>query len=133
MNSINGNIRTIHSHEGLSIVEVQAQDVTFTSIILETPSTVSYLRENHPVQLHFKETEVVISKGEIDSISIENQVKGKITDIEKGILLSKVKVNTSAGTILSILTSTSIERMALKANDEVVALVKTNEIMISPN
>lgn len=131
MNTLEGKISEIETLEGISLISIIVNTILFKSIILETPHTADYLKIGNPIRLHFKETEVIIGKGNIDQISLQNQIQGNVSSIEKGKILSKVIVTCEVGTICSIITSNSVERLKLDIGDTVYAMIKTNEIMLS--
>ena len=133
MNILNGNITTIQSHEGISLVKVESNDTIFTSIVLDTPETASYLETGHLVKIIFKETEVIISKDLKPNISIQNRLDCTIESIKKGILLSQINLTFGKMTLKSIITTKACEQLQLEKNDTVIALIKTNEISLSPN
>lgn len=133
MNTLNGTITAIQSHEGLSLVKVKSGNTTFSSIVLDTAETVSYLQLNHSVKIIFKETEVIISKDFNPNISIQNRVLCIIQSIKKGVILSQINLLSDQVSIKSIITSNACNQLALKENDAVMALIKTNEVSLSPN
>ncbi|HEX9152496.1 MAG TPA: TOBE domain-containing protein [Flavobacterium sp.] len=133
MNTLNGTITAIQSHEGLSLVKVKSGNTTFSSIVLDTAETVSYLQLNHSVKIIFKETEVIISKDFNPNISIQNRVLCTIQSIKKGVILSQINLLSDQVSIKSIITSNACNQLALKENDAVMALIKTNEVSLSPN
>ena len=133
MNTLNGNITAIQSHEGISLVKVESNDTIFTSIVLDTPETASYLETGHSVKIIFKETEVIISKDFTPNISIQNQLNCTIESIKKGVLLSQINLTFGESIIESIITTNACEQLQLEKNDTIIALIKTNEVSLSPN
>ena len=133
MNTLNGIITAIRSHEGLSLVKVKSNNTIFTSIVLDTPETVSYLKIDHSVKIIFKETEVIISKDFNPNISIQNRLLCTIQSIKKGVILSQINLVAGEIMIKSIITSNACDQLALKENDTILALIKTNEVSLSPN
>ncbi|WP_025742004.1 TOBE domain-containing protein [Aquimarina pacifica] len=132
MNTLRGHISTIQTHGSLSLVQVCVhEDVFWTTIVIETPDTASYLCQGKEITLMFKETEVSISTDLDLNISIHNKAQGTILEIEKGILLSKLVLATNLGNITALLTSKAINLLQLKIGDPIVAMVKTTEIMVS--
>lgn len=131
MNIINGIISGIESHEGISLVKVQSQNVIFTSIVLDTPETSDYLKIENRVRIIFKETEVMISKDLNPNISIQNELLCRIESIQKGVILSQINLVYEHQTIKSIITRNACEQLDLKENDAVLALIKTNEVSLS--
>ena len=131
MNEIKGVIKEIDSYEGISIVTIGSKKNIFKSIILEDPSSMDYLKIGNPVKVLFKETEVIIVKADEYKISLRNRLKCTIISIDKGVLLSTLKLDFNDGVIHSIITSEAVEKLRLKPGDAVTAMIKTNEIMIA--
>jgi len=133
MNKLAGKIKSIKSDEHLSIIEMDVNGDTLKTIIIETESTVGFLKKGTPINLMFKETEVSIAKDFSGKISLQNKMKCIIKEIKKGFLLSSLILDYKGDQISSIITSAAVEQLSLKIGDEVTALVKTNEIIIAPD
>jgi molybdate transport system regulatory protein len=131
MNILNGIIEEITVNGALSLAYIRVGETRFTVIVIDTPATVSYLRAGNPIQVIFKETEVIIGKGTGHQVSLQNKLVGQIHKIESGALLSKIILETSAGRITSVITTNAVKKLQLKEGNEVTAMIKTNEIMIS--
>lgn len=133
MNIVNGIISEIQSHEGISLVKVQSDNTVFSSIVLDTAETASYLKIDNSVKIIFKETEVIISKDSNPNISIQNQLLCQIQSIKKGILLAEISSLFGEIIIKSIITTNACQKLNLQENDTILALIKTNELSLSPN
>jgi molybdopterin-binding protein len=131
MNSLKGKIEHIDISGNLSLVGIKVGDCQFKSIVVETPETVDYLRVGGTVDVLFKETEVIIGIGDNMQISLRNKMISTITSIEKGKLLAKLVLQTNAGEVISIITSNAVENLNLKEGLQVMAMVKTNEILLA--
>jgi len=131
MNVLKGVISEIQSHEGISLVKLKSNNNTFTSIVLDIPGTADYLKEDNTVKIIFKETEVILSKDLNPSISVQNQILGRIESIKKGVILSQITISIGEDTIQSIITSNACEELDLKENQDILALIKTNEVSLS--
>lgn len=131
MNRIKGTISTITVDGKLSLVEVEAKELLFTTIVIDTPETASYLQVNREITLLFKETEVILATERNIPISLQNQLEGEIIALTKGKLLTKVQLRTVVGDISAIVTSRAVAQLALAIGVAAVALIKTNEIMLS--
>ena len=107
------------------------EEITLKSIVIDTPETAAYLRKGTELNLLFKETEVVIGTGKNPTISLQNQISATIGQIESGILLTKLVMHTTAGKIVSIVSTSAIRQMQLEEGNKVVAMIKSNEIMLS--
>jgi len=130
MNSLKGNISSIKSHENLSIVKIDIGEYSFTTVVIETAETVDYLKIDSEIKVLFKETEVLICLKPCPKISLQNRIDCKVQEITKGKLLSQISMHSSIGNIKSIITTNAVEQLKLKENDEVIAMIKTNEIML---
>ena len=133
MNSLIGNITSIQTNNELSLVKIAVGKTIITSIVIDTTATSNYLKIGNSITIFFKETEVSISTDLTLKISIQNQIICKITAINHGLLLSEISLFFDSYTIKSIITTNACEQLNLIENIEVLALIKTNEIILSSN
>ena len=134
MNQLKGIITGIQSHEGLSIVKVHGpNNCMFTSLVMDDVESADWLREGEPVVLHFKEIEVMISKDSDVRVSTQNCLPCKIQSIDTGIILCQLELLFGETIITSIITANACKQLNLQENDLVTALIKTNEISVSPD
>ena len=131
MNVLPGKISAIESSDHMSIVKVDVKSVILSSVILETPESAVYLEKDQSLEVLFKETEVAIAKGNIGKISLQNQLPCEIRKIKQGQLLSEIELGFHEFTIRSIITTNAMKQLDLTVGEEVKALIKTNEIMLS--
>ncbi len=129
MNSISGQISHIQTEGSFQLIKVKADSDSFKSIIIQNGAE-SYA-EGDTVTLHFKETEVSIATRKLDEISLQNQITGTIKSLKRDQLLCRVELDTRLGAIASIITAASADRLGLKEGSEAVAMIKTNEVMLS--
>ena len=132
MNSLVGEISNIKSDEHFSIVEMMVDENIFKSIIIETPETVPFLKTGNKINILFKESEVSIAKELKGMLSLQNKIPCIIKEIEKGKLLSKIILDFNSKKIVSVITTGAVEQLELKENDDVLALIKTNEVILAP-
>lgn len=130
MNIIKGKIDIIESYDSLSLVRMKAGDFHFTTIVIETPETADYLTPGGKINILFKETEVLICRKPCPQISLQNRIEGSIKEIRRGKLLSQITLSTGIGEVRSIITSHAVRQLDLKEQDIVIAMIKTNEIML---
>ena len=131
MNVLQGKISSIKTSGRLTIVTLDLNHVMMNSIIIENPETVSYLKPGNPIKVMFKETEVVVGKGKEIPVSMENQVEGIITEMSKGELLCSISMETKVGKLKATLTAESASKLQLKVDENITAMIKTTEIMLS--
>jgi len=131
MNRLKGHISKITTQESLSLVKVQLGDLELSAIVIDTPSSSDYLRLGNEVQVIFKETEVIIAKENNVPISLQNKIPGTIDSIETGDLLAKIIIRSAYGKITSVITKNAVEQLGLEKESPVLAMIKTNEMMLS--
>jgi molybdopterin-binding protein len=64
------------------------------------------------------------------STSVRNRLAGTIEKIVSDKVVSEVVIGTAAGSIASIITTASVQRMNLKQGDNVFAIVKATEVSV---
>ena len=64
------------------------------------------------------------------STSIRNRLPAKIEKIVSDKVVSEVVIRTAAGTVTSIITTGSVERMNLKEGDAVFAVIKATGVSV---
>jgi len=134
MNILPGNIIEITTENEISLVKIDAGGLIFTSIVIDTPEGSDYLKIGHPVRLLFKETEVMIAVTSPLAISVQNRIECSIREITTGRLLCDLGLDIGDNRhIRSIITRNACEQLSLRPGDKVTALIKTNEVTLSPS
>ncbi|MEC7755773.1 MAG: TOBE domain-containing protein [Bacteroidota bacterium] len=131
MNSFKAKIIDIKTSGSFSLVSLEAIGLKLKSIVIDTPQTADYLQINQEVSVIFKELEVSVATTPDLPISLQNQIPGSIIALQKGELLARITLQTQVGPITSIITAVSADELELTVGQEVFALIKTNELMLS--
>jgi molybdopterin-binding protein len=101
--------------------EYQEERFTFVSIVsfvVQTSSCICRCRDQQ------KEVNTM-------ELSARNQLKGKVRSVKLGSVMAEVIVELPGGQeIVSAITRSSAENLNLKEGDEVVAVIKSTEVMI---
>ena len=64
-------------------------------------------------------------------ISARNQLKGKVTAVDKGAVMANIKIEvTEPNTITAVITKESAEKLGLSEGDDVTAIIKSTEVII---
>lgn len=144
MNNLQGEIIEIITAEEISLVKVKVDEWIFSSLVLDTSASSAYLQTGNGVKLLFKETEVIIAKIpplpiSALAISVQNKLECEIEKINTGKILCELTLtlkSQSTGVshqIRSIITRNACEQLSLQPGEKIVALIKTNEVSLSPN
>lgn len=131
MNNLTGKIVSIEHNSHMSLVDVAVGDDVFSATLLETPETAKYLQVGNEVTLMFKETEVSLAKNLTGLISLRNRFPATVRGIERGAIMSAVKLDYRGLPLTSIVTTRGVDRLNLAVGDAVEALVKANEMVLS--
>ena len=130
MNLILAKIMGLSTRGHLSLVSLTIDSLKLKALVSDTPDTARYLQNGQQVNVLFKETDVILGR-EQAGISLQNRFPCQIVSIEKGDLLSKVNLRCSGLALASIITSDAVEALALQPGDNIWAMIKTNEMLLS--
>jgi molybdate transport system regulatory protein len=65
-------------------------------------------------------------------ISARNALKGRITDIKRGAVMAQITVDVGGGQkVMSAIFVDSVDDLGLKVGDDVLAVVKSTDVMIA--
>ena len=132
MNSLNGHIEEVNSNGNISLVSVNiGKGLSLRALVIENTKTAPYLKKDYAVKLLFKETEVTIAFKEGLQIGIQNQIPCRIDQFEMYPILTEVKLLSPVGPFTAILGTEEFKSLQLKEDMEVIALIRSNEIMMS--
>jgi molybdate transport system regulatory protein len=99
-----------------------------------TNAGLALLREYHRVSEYVKELleDKYFWEASGLKLSARNKLKGQITSIEKDGVVASIKIRVTApATITSVITSEAAQDLDLKEGDEVEAIIKATEVLIS--
>lgn len=122
------NVTRVQSLNNLNVVSFSAQNQILNMVSLELSEKV---KTGTRVLLNIKPTSVAIAKNFVGELSYSNQIESKIVSIDNGELLSSIVLSIGEVHIEAIITLASSQRMNLKIGDEVISLIKANEIAIT--
>jgi len=92
MNILKGTIEKLTISGSLTLIGIKVGTIDMSAIVIDTPKTALYLKIGNTITVVFKETEVIIGKGNTDEISLRNKFKGTIEVLESKELLSKLTI-----------------------------------------
>lgn len=67
----------------------------------------------------------------VTAINTRNQFKGTIVGINRGDVVSEIEIETAAGVVSAVVTSSSIGRLNLRLGDTALALFKATEVLVA--
>ena len=102
------------------------------SVIITTASAEEMnLAEGDEVEALFKASDVILARELSGRLSARNILPGKITEIKVGFPLAMVTLDATGHAIAAELTLSSAKEMELNVGDEVEAVIKSSELILS--
>lgn len=100
--------------------------------ITESSTENMHLQVGDKVMAFFKASHVLVTTGWAIPISARNKLKGIIKTIAMGAVNAEISIEMPSGDILrAIVTNDAVKDMALKDGDEIVAIIKSSDVMIA--
>ncbi|MDY0391071.1 TOBE domain-containing protein [Desulfobulbus oligotrophicus] len=66
------------------------------------------------------------------ALSARNQIKGKVKDVKKGMVMAEVTVEVAPGVeIVAAITTSSVERLGLAVGKEAQVAIKATSVMLN--
>ena len=127
MNHISAVITDIKSVDSINLVSFEVEEEQLRMISLELPNTLCI---GSKVVLGAKASHITIAKELNNEISISNQLRVIIENIQHGELLCSIKFRVAGSLLESIITNESALRMGLQEGKSIVALIKSSELSI---
>lgn len=129
MNKIhNATIVDIQREGNTQLVKLKKGCCVFTVLMLHDGEDAVCI--NAKCNIIFKESEVVISSQETQSVSIRNRFTGRILTIEEDSILSRIFIDFNGIEITSLITKEAKDELKLSAGSKIEWLVKSNELML---
>jgi molybdopterin-binding protein len=133
MNKLRGVITQIQKSGAIMLVDVDVNGHGFSAMLIESVTSQPWLQENNHVNLVFKETEVSLAKDLSGKISMRNRMICQVLAIDRGTLLSIVRMKFGECVISSAITTRAVDSLQIAIGEEIEALVKANEISLMKN
>jgi len=130
MNKLPAIITAIQQSGTILLVDAEVDGQGFSALLIESITRPEWLEVGKAVDLVFKETEVSLAKELQGKISMRNRMKCKVLKVDKGELLSMITLQFNNFTIVSAITTRSVNSLKIERGDEVDALVKANEVSL---
>lgn len=64
-------------------------------------------------------------------VNTRNQFRGTVISVRRGDVMSELEIETSAGVISAVITTSSVERLELQVGDSALALFKAADVLVA--
>lgn len=132
MNRLPGHISAIDIAGSVALVEVAVGERRYAATLVGAVQEIAAWHIGMPVVLLFKETEVSLAKNLSGLISMRNRIPAVVTSVERGDLLTMVRLEVGEYEIGAVITTGSANLLQLAPGDRVEGLVKANEMSVMP-
>ncbi|MCF6158569.1 MAG: hypothetical protein E3K32_08325 [wastewater metagenome] len=116
----------IHAH-----VQILWKAIPLSVIVTRASCEDMHLTAGDDINVIIKGTDVMLAKSLSGLLSARNRAKGVVKHIVQGDVLSKVFVESQGDTLHAIITNASLKEMDIHHGDEVTAIVKSTELILS--
>lgn len=125
---IKAKISAIDENDGVSVFEFNAANLSLKMLSLEN---LQNLKIGDKVRLNFKSSDVFVATSPLLNCSVSNEIKVRISDIQKGEITSSLHLNAGEFEFESIITTASLKRLNLSLGDQIYAYVKATSLYIA--
>ena len=125
---IKAKISAIEQTGGVSVFEFSAENLSLKMLSLEN---LQNLKIGDEVRLGFKSSDVFVATSPLLDCSVSNEIKARISDIQKGQITSSLHLNAGEFEFESIISTSSLKRLNLALGDQIYAYVKATSLYIA--
>ncbi len=111
-------------------VQILWKSIPLSVVITKASCEDMCLSEGDTISVLIKGTDVMLAKSFSGMISARNRVSGVVKRIIEGDVVSKVFVASQEEMLHAIITNTSLKEMDISEGDEVMAIVKSTELIL---
>ena len=128
MSKLIATITDIQKLNNLNIVNFNCLNTNLSMMSLDLGNDIKI---GTKVELIVKATAVILAKKPNNNISISNQIKMKILQINSGVLLTTIILQKDDTTLESLVLTSIYKKLKFKEEDEVIAFINHSELSIS--
>ncbi|HHT9159823.1 MAG: hypothetical protein A3G70_05810 [Planctomycetes bacterium RIFCSPLOWO2_12_FULL_39_13] len=112
-------------------VQILWKKTPLSVIITRASCEDMHLSAGDNIHVVIKGTDIMLAKSFSGLLSARNQAVGVVRQIIEGDVLSKVVVESQGDMLHAIITNTSLKEMSIQNGDEIMAIVKSTELILS--
>jgi len=132
MNRLLGRIVSVESSGEISLIDIRiGSECVVSVLVIDGLEPSPYLAVGGQVGVLFKESEVVLVKGEDKHIGALNRIPARIAGIGEHALLSEINLTYEALPLRALVPSRSLRELGLKVGDDMTVLVNPTEITLA--
>lgn len=130
-NIFDGKIVAIKKGVTTSHVLIDVRGQILTASITEESVEGLGLKVGEAVKAVIKSSDVFVAIGPDLKISARNILSGKIVAIRKGVTTAHVLIDVKGQIVTASITEESVEELALKVGEDVLAVIKSSDVLVA--
>ncbi len=130
-NRLNGKIVNIIRGKIHAHVQILWKEVLLSVIITSVSCDDMHLTAGDSICVIIKGTDIMLAKSISGMLSARNRTMGLVKQIIRGDVLSKVLIESQGDVLHAIITNASLDEMKINNGDEITAIVKSTELILS--
>lgn len=131
-NMITGYIKEFSTAEYNTKVELSISEDTSLFAIIPTATFIDmHLQEGDKVFALVQESSIMLSTAQLHGISARNMIKSTISALKTDAVSTEVKLSIGKNTLTSAISNESLESLHLEIGQEIYAIIKATDIIIS--
>jgi molybdopterin-binding protein len=126
-------MRTLSAHEAAGLLHLNVKRVQGLARAGKLPAVRvgrRWLFRSDEIERLLGAPAAAASRTEPFALSARNRLRARITRLEVDGLMAEVHLSVGGQELVSVITRSSTERLGLKVGDEVLAVIKSTEVMI---
>lgn len=127
MNKLEAIVSKVKSKDSLNLVFFSFKSLILSMISLDLSEKI---KDGTKVIVSVKPTNITLAKDFEGLLSSSNKLKGKVTFIEEGELLSSVTCDILCISMQSMITTNALKQMNLSLDEEITLLFKASDLSI---
>lgn len=127
MSQLIATVSFIKNEQNLHMVNFDFQGIKLKMMSLELNEKIKI---GAKVALNIKPTHIMLVKNFKGLIACSNRIYAKVVEVENGKILSSIKLQIKDTILESLITRDLSEKMEVKIGDELLMLIKENELSI---
>ncbi len=116
----------IHAH-----VQILWKEIPLSVIITRASCEDMHLSVGDTIYVLVKGTDIMLAKSFSGMLSARNRAMGIVRQVIQGDVLSKVFVESQGDMLHAFITNNSLKEMNIREGDDVTAIVKSTELILS--
>lgn len=131
-NQISGRVSSIQLGSAMTVVTIFADSQQIISAITNHAVHDLALKTNDAVLALIKATDTMLVKGDAADtmISARNRIRGRVSEIQKGVAMGSVTIDAGNWRLTSAITRETIDELQIETGEEVTVIFNATDVLL---